>query len=566
MTDHEWNAYRETLKRGNFIKLCRLRFLNPDGSTAFVLDNDPYQRGSGAFIAAGNMNVNLQNGTRRTADDTLDNVDGAFDYNYNKVWFGTEIALDMGVVLPDGTEFYLPQGVFRVVSPRESVTPDGRTAQHQLSDKWAGLDGTLNGVLESSYVVNEGTNIFAPIVSILASDRGDGQPYDTIPPVFTEYYNGKTQSLPQGGTAALTDAPYQLVIDSEDGSVGSLILGLTEMVNAWVGYDQTGTLRIDPSQDDIDDGDKPVLWRFNPGEFQLISLDYESAIADVVNDYIVVGMMADDNTQPAARVQNLDPTSDTNVNLIGRRTKRESRPEFATETICRDYAVWMVKRQAALHKRVQITCNQIFHLEENGLIELPKDVLDENGNVIDTAYERYLIQSFSLPFAGDQPMSITATSVNDFPNVTVTTWPPAILYELSESDFSRELQNYGGYNSTPPYTKANPKRISYVDFDLLFDGGKTYKIIATATKDTANMGIQLFNAALLNDVANHNNLAAADIYDLGWRNLSVTIAVPATYNNSAIKGCRITFRESSEAPDISSDFKITKLTIQEVTA
>lgn len=566
MTDHEWNAYRETLKRGNFIKLCRLRFLNPDGSTAFVLDNDPYQRRSGAFIASGSMTVNLQNGTRRTADDTLNNVDGAFDYNYNKIWFGTEIALEMGVVLPDGTEFYLPQGVFRVVSPRESVTPDGRTAQHQLSDKWAGLDGTLNGVLESSYVVNEGTNIFAPIVSILASDRGDGQPYDTIPPVFTEYYNGKTQSLPQGGTAALTDAPYQLVIDSEDGTVGSLILGLAEMVNAWVGYDQTGTLRIDPSQDDIDDGDKPVLWRFNPGEFQLISLDYESAIADVVNDYIVVGMMADDNTQPAARVQNLDPTSDTNINLIGRRTKRESRPEFATETICRDYAVWMAKRQAALHKRVQITCNQIFHLEENGLVELPKDVLDENGNVIDTVYERYLIQSFSLPFAGDQPMSITATSVNDFPNVTVLAPAPAILYELSESDFSRELQNYGDYNSTPPYTKANTRRISYVDFDLLFDGGKTYKIIATATKDTANMGIQLFNAALLNDVANHNNLASADIYDLGWRNLSVTIAVPATYNNSAIKGCRITFRESSEAPDISSDFKITKLTIQEVTA
>lgn len=425
MSYNNWQAYEKTIRAGNFVKLCRLRFLNPDGSTAFVLDNDPYQRRSGAFIASGSMTANLQNGTRRTADDTLDNVDGAFDYNYNKVWFGTEIALDMGVVLPDGTEFYLPQGVFRVVSPRESVTPDGRTAQHQLSDKWAGLDGTLNGVLESSYVVNEGTNIFAPIVSILASDRGDGQPYDTVPPVFTEYYNGKTQSLPQGGTAALTDAPYQLVIDSEDGTVGSLILGLAEMVNAWVGYDQTGTLRIDPSQDDIDDGDKPVLWRFNPGEFQLISLDYESAIADVVNDYIVVGMIADDNTQPAARVQNLDPTSDTNVNLIGRRTKRESRPGFATETICRDYAVWMAKRQAALHKRVQITCNQIFHLEENGLIELPKDVLDENGNVIDTVYERYLIQSFSLPFAGDQPMSITATSVNDFPNVTVTTWPPA---------------------------------------------------------------------------------------------------------------------------------------------
>jgi hypothetical protein len=147
----------------------------------------------------------------------------------------------------------------------------------------------------------------------------------------------------------------------------------------------------------------------------------------------------------------------------------------------------------------------------------------------------------------------------------VTVSAPAFLYELSESDFSRGLANGVNYNSTPPYTQVNAKRISYVDFNLLFDGGKTYEIIATSTKDTANMGIQFFNAALLDDVANHNNIGTANTLDDGWQNLSVTIAVPATHNNSAIKGCRITFRESSANPSISSDFKITKLTIREVT-
>lgn len=148
----------------------------------------------------------------------------------------------------------------------------------------------------------------------------------------------------------------------------------------------------------------------------------------------------------------------------------------------------------------------------------------------------------------------------------VTVSAPAFLYELSESDFSRGLANNIYYNSTPPYTQETAKRISYVYFDLLFDGGKTYEIIATSTKDTANMGTQFFNAALLDDVANHNNISSKDILDYGWQNLSVTLDVPATHNNSAIKGCRITFRESSANPDISSDFKITKLTIREVTA
>ena len=419
MSYTNWPEYEKTIRAGNFIKLCRLRFLNPDGSTAFMLDNDPMNKRSGAFIASGSLNVNLQNGTRRTADVTLDNTDAAFDYNYNKVWFGTEVALDMGVVLPDGTEFYLPQGVFRVVQPTESVTPDGNTAHFQLTDKWAGIDGTLNGVLESSYVVSEGTNIFIPIASILQQDRGDGQPYDPTTPVFTEYYNGKTQTLQNGGTAALTDSPYDLTIDSDNGTVADLILGLTGMVNAWVGYDQTGTLRIDPSQDDIDDSDKPVLWRFSTDEVQLLSLAYESKIADVRNDYIVVGMQMDDYSQPAARVQNLDPASDTNINLIGRRTERESRPEYATQTICEDYAVWKMKRAAVLHKAVTISCNQVFHLDVNNLVEIDRTDKDPAET------EVHLIQGFTLPLAGDQPMSITATSVNDFPNVTVTTWPPA---------------------------------------------------------------------------------------------------------------------------------------------
>ena len=416
----DWQAYRKTLRDGNFIKLCRLRFLNPDGSAAFVLDNDPYNpynHRNSAFICGGSLNVNLQNGTRRTADVTLDNVDGAFDYNYNKVWFGTEIALDMGVVLPDGTEFYLPQGVFRVLTPTEDVFPGGRTAHFSLTDKWAGIDGTLHGNLEASYVVSEGTNIFSPIVSLLASDRGDGQPYDRIAPVFTEYYNGKTQTLPDGSTAALTNAPYQLIVDSDDGTVAELILGLCAMVNAWVGYDQSGTLRVEPSQDDIDEGDKAVLWQFSTDETQLIGLAYESKIADVKNDYIVVGAMNDSYVQAGARAMNNDPQSDVNINLIGRRTKRETRAEFATTTICADYAVWMAKRTAVLHKAVTVSCNQVFHLEENGLIQIVRTDKDP------AEAELHLIQGFSLPLAGDSPMSITATSVCDFPNITVQVWP-----------------------------------------------------------------------------------------------------------------------------------------------
>ena len=415
MTSAEWGAYRKALRTGDFIKLARMSFLNPDGSVAFSLDNDPHNKKSGPWIREGNVSCNLQNGARWSASVTLDNTDEIYDYNVNKVWFGTEIFLEMGVLLPDGTELYFPMGVYRVDDPQEEVSGNKRTISYALRDKWAGLDGTLNGVLESSYIINDGVNIFSPIASLLATDRGDGQPYDREIPVFTDFYNGKTQVLPDGSSEPVTNTPYTLTVDSDDGTVADVVLGLTDMLVALVGYDATGRLRVDPSQNDILDSDKPVAWRFSLDEAQAIRLAYQSKIADVRNDYIVVGEMLDDYSQPAARAQNLDPMSDTNINLIGRRTKRESKPEFATERICEDYAVWMLKRAAVLHKAVTVTCNQIFHLSVNELIEIVRT--DRND-----AVERHLVQSFSIPLTGTQPMTITATSVQDFPTVTVTRW------------------------------------------------------------------------------------------------------------------------------------------------
>ena len=416
MTSAEWNAYTSLLRRGGFLKLARLRFLNPNGSTAFALDNDPYNKRNGAYIRGGSVTCNLQNGSRWTANVTLANTDGEFDYNVNHIWFGTEIAVDMGMVLDDGTEIYFPMGVYRITSPKENVNPNGNTAEYSLTDKWAGLDGTLNGVLESSYIVNVGTNIFTPISTILSSDRGDGQPYDRVLPLYTEYYNSMTQTLPDGTTVPVTDSPYTLTVDSDEGTVADLILGLTDMLVANVGYDATGRLRIDPSQNDILDSDKPVCWRFSQDEAQVVGLAYESKIADVKNDYIVVGLLSESNVQASGRAQNLDPQSSTNVNLIGRRTKRESRNEFATDRICEDYAVWQLKRTAILHKAVTVRCNQIFHLAVNELIEIVRTDKDQ------PEIETHLIQGFTIPMTGTDAMEITAVSVHDFPNVTVTTW------------------------------------------------------------------------------------------------------------------------------------------------
>ena len=65
--------YLRSLKRP-FTKLCRLRFLNPNTTTAFALDNSRKNKRSRAFISNGSVSANLQNGQRISATVTLENT------------------------------------------------------------------------------------------------------------------------------------------------------------------------------------------------------------------------------------------------------------------------------------------------------------------------------------------------------------------------------------------------------------------------------------------------------------------------------------------------------------
>lgn len=415
MTEAE--KYQDYLKqlRTDYIKVCRARFLNPDGSTAFaVTDNANVWRNRSMFRDSGSLTCNMQNGKRRSLTLGFAQITDDFAYNVNNVWFGTEIAWDEGLILSDGTPFYIQQGVFVVENPEEVIAAGQNEITHNLTDKWANLDGTLFGNLEAEYVANAGVNIFQPIAALLAEDRGNGRPLDNKTPIFTSYYNGKTQALPDGSTALLTNAPYTLRV--EPGTKADVVLGFASMLNAWVGYDPTGALRIDPSQDDVLDANKPVLWEFSEDEAELVGLTYGVKNTEVHNDIIVVGQQYSDYTQPAARAQNLDLSSDTNVQTIGRKTLRINNAGFGTTKMCEDYAVWELKRATVLQKAVTIQCKQIMHIQPNQLVTIVRT--DKPGKPV----ERHLVMGFSRGIRQEDGMTINCVSVNDFPMATLTQW------------------------------------------------------------------------------------------------------------------------------------------------
>lgn len=417
MPGNEFGQYLSALK-GEFYKLAKIEFLQPDYTVAFALDNNPYNLRSKTFIQdTGSMTVNLQNGQRRVATVQLANINGEYEYSVNKLWFGQQIRLSAGLILPNGNEYYIPQGVFYIANPEEVLKPGERTVTLNLRDKWSYLDGTLFGKLDGTYEVPLNTNIFTAINSVLQLPRGNGYVVDDVTPIYTDYYNSLTTQLPDGNSVSNLLMPYVYRCEGDDGTYASIILEMNGIVAGWIGYDATGRLRLDPSQDDILDANKPILWQFTPNEKQFLGATYTTKNTEVYNDIIITGESLSEYTTVAGRACNYDPASDTNINLIGKKTYRESAAGYGSRRQCEDLAVFKLKRQTILQKSVTIESSQMFHLQENQLVTIRR--IDKPGAPL----ERHLITGFTLPMGQTGKMSIQAVSVQDFPNATIMPLP-----------------------------------------------------------------------------------------------------------------------------------------------
>ena len=406
-----------------------------------MLDGN-YKRGFGypnsrAFLQDGRINISLNNGQRRTASVRFENLDNAFDLDLNRLWFGRRARLFKGVILSDGTEYYIPQGVFYFNSPKTDWRPNSRIAEYQLVDKWAFLDGTLFGTLENTYevpafVMDSGTqrrtNIFSAMQGILNLSVYDHKPtsvyedkIDGVTPVFTDYYDTRPVTISSYTDHNGVVVPEQTFFMCEmpktittnmGGTYGQVLLDLNSIIAGWIGYDSTGALRVDASADDLDDAGKPVMWNFTERSKTFFSLNETANPSQVYNDIIVWGESVDGARVVGARAINNDPASDTSVNKIGLKTYVESSDINYTNEQCQALASWYLKRKTVLQKSVTISCSQMFHLRENNLISVRRS--DKPNSPI----EKHLIQSLSIPLSQKGAMQITATAITDFPNPT----------------------------------------------------------------------------------------------------------------------------------------------------
>ena len=405
-----YGEYLEKLRQPH-ISATKIEWLNPDGTVAFDITDDAIQSGT--------LNVQYQNGVRVTADILLNNWDQTYDVNADKIWFGQQVRISRGLYLDDGTPFLIPKGVFYVSNPDQVYAPTQRTTHLSLVDKWGYLDGSLFGNLDGIYQLNIGDDLFVALRELLLKDRGNGIPYDSVPPILPSYYIGRTTraaytklitNIDSSGMeftsteieyrdVPVVQCPYTSRIEAS-GTIADVILEIAKMLVANVGYDASGRLCIEPNNTDMTNHTRPIQWNFRTTENSLLSVSYNFPLSDVYNTVTVTGASLN-GLQTKGFSQNADARSGTSVSRIGVKCYSEEQSSYYTTLQCQEMADYLLKQKSSLLATTTIESVPIYHIRENELVTLERPE-------VSNAVELYLVTGYSMPMGQTGSMTINA--------------------------------------------------------------------------------------------------------------------------------------------------------------
>lgn len=221
------NRYLKYLQKlkSNYKRAVKISWLNADETVQFEFTDALYNM-------SGSINVNLQNGARRTCTITIDNNNGKFPIDYNHIWFGQKFQVWIGIYLDDNDIFYLPQGVFCLKNPKETYNPTTNTITLQGVDKWGMLDGSLYGNLPATFKSLPNQDIRELVKMLLKKSKYDDQfeitnnIMEMIDPksvIFDNYFD--TMTTPVVRYYLETGATIYNYLDDNDEPIGLCFLG-----------------------------------------------------------------------------------------------------------------------------------------------------------------------------------------------------------------------------------------------------------------------------------------------------------------------------------------------------
>lgn len=378
------------LLRGDYRPVVRLYILNYDETIRDEITQD--------LIVGGNLHCVLQNGMRRTATVTINNEDLRYTPNPNRLWFGQKFKLFAGIVLSDGTEYLMPQGVFYSSNPGASYLQSNRLATLNLVDKWAYLDGSLFGRVKGAYYIPKtvhmggepiNMNLFDAVTYTLQQNDGNGNFVDPIQPFFDNNITERT-------------LPYTLR-SSATGTYADVLLELNKMMIGSMGYDPNGRLCVTSDNVDVDHSIQSIMWRFTDDSTQLFTLDAVSQMSDVYNHVYVVGATIDGDIIMGEAKCTL-PSYETNIQRVGDKTLVIEDSKLYSAEYAQERAEYELKKAQRLGYQLSGSSAPQYHWYPGCLITVPP--MDVSGRA-----RTVMITDYNVPLACTGAMTWTGTTL-----------------------------------------------------------------------------------------------------------------------------------------------------------
>lgn len=320
---------------------------------------------------SGTINVERQNGVRRTSCFELSNVGNKYGDLVEHLTICSKYRISVGEEV-NGREIFFRKGTYVFDNPTISGGAGDLKISIAGTDKWSILNGQHGGILEGTYTVTAGSKLGEFIRKTLALNVVN----DPIEPLIHP---------------ELEEAEITYDITKSDGStIADVLLDVALNTNSDIFYDEYGRLNVVPTN--IIEN-RPVVKRFVPEDYSYTSANKTYNNDRVYNSVLVVGEnIQDSNTPIRYELENKDlddPNSIPNVGVKKVYKVSEYTSGIDTEEKARQRAVYELRNIREKSASVGVEYLDIMYLDVDQVVELEDDTL------LSESSEKYVITTLT---------------------------------------------------------------------------------------------------------------------------------------------------------------------------
>lgn len=348
-----------------------------------LLDSDENEiREIQSDILDGSVNVNLQNGSRRSGSISLANTDASYDFSPDegKIWADNKFKVQTGIVV-NNNEILFDQGIFVIGEPNMSNDSNANSiANYELYDKFAYLDGTLSGEIVNTFIIPLNTNIISAVTTIFQTASNDG---------IQIAYNRK----PLLAEASSVVTPYAIIAERGK-TYFDIIEELANAINHTFYFDNQGYPRFEPNTNP--EFEAPML-TLEENDILKSSINRRYELRNLRNNIRVEGVTWDTGVTHDAISTITDGS--TSTSRIGTRSMFIEDNVIYNDSLAQQRADYEVNQRSTITDTVNIS----FYPTDNLDVGRNVQVTDSRINLTDALLQ---IRQITIPLKKDTQASM----------------------------------------------------------------------------------------------------------------------------------------------------------------